>query len=371
MKITHVVPYKLDPFSGVYTSITGICAGLARAGHDVELWSLSPWPAEGADMAEELDESGVKRIEVPSAARTLQLTSRAQQMFDELESDVLHLHSAFSPQNNLILRRVDLPTVLSPHGVYSPESLRQSKWKKLIFKWAIELPSLKKVDVICGLTAAEAGEVRAFGYQGRVEVIPNGVAKPLPGLDREVFRKRIGLGPGELLGLFVGRIDLHHKRIDDVARAVAESPGWHLAIVGPDYRGDQAQLQELVDGLDGGERVHLVGCLRGRELGEAYAGSNIFLLLSRFEGMSMSLLEALSHGVPAVVSPGVEQALPVAAGGAGWQREVSNLGELLHQLSVNPEQLNSAKRRAPEFVVDYQWDAVVAAYVELYSSLER
>ena len=63
MKIAHVVPYKLDPFSGVYTSITGICAGLARAGHDVELWSLSPWPAQGLEMAAELDEAALGRLE--------------------------------------------------------------------------------------------------------------------------------------------------------------------------------------------------------------------------------------------------------------------------------------------------------------------
>ncbi len=105
MKITHVVPYKLDPFSGVYTSITGICAGLARAGHDVELWSLSPWPAQGLEMAAELDEAGVRRITVPPAARPWRLTRGAKQMFNRLSSDVLHLHAAFSPQNNLLLRR--------------------------------------------------------------------------------------------------------------------------------------------------------------------------------------------------------------------------------------------------------------------------
>ncbi len=325
---------------------------------------------EGAELARELDDSGVKRVEVPEASKPWQLTHEARRMFDDLLCDVLHLHGAFSPQNNLILRRVEIPTVLSPHGVYSPESLAHSKWVKRIFRRFFELPSLRKVDVICGLTEGEADDVRAFGFEGRIEVIPNGVAKPLSGLDRGSFRRRLGMDPGELLGLFVGRIDLYHKRIDEVARAVAGAPGWHLAVVGPDYRGGQNQLQALVDKLDGGERVHIVGSLRGRELGEAYVGSDVFLLLSRFEGMSMSLLEAMSHGVPAVISPGVEQALPVAASGAGWQREPSNLPELLHQLTVNPEQLNSAKRRAPEFVAGYQWDAVAAAYEDLYSSLQ-
>ena len=369
MKITHVVPYKLDPFSGVYTSITGICAGLARAGHQVELWSLSPWPAQGVDMAGELDQAGVRRIEVPPAARPWMLTRGAKKMFDQLSSDVLHLHAAFSPQNNLILRRVSLPTVLSPHGVYSPESLGHSKWKKRVFKRLIELPSLKTIDAVCGLTEAEAEETRAFGYQGRIEVIPNGVSDPLPGLDGERFRRTVGLAEGEKLGLFVGRIDLHHKKIDEVAKAVAQSSGWHLAVVGPDYRGDEARLRALIDGIEGGERVHIVGSLRGRELGEAFAGSDLFLLLSRFEGMSMSLLEALSHGLPVVVSPGVEQAVPVAASGAGWEREPSGLPDLLVGLAADSEQLNTAKRRTKEMIAGYRWDAVAAAYGDLYRSI--
>jgi poly(glycerol-phosphate) alpha-glucosyltransferase len=371
VKITHVVPYKLDPFSGVYTSITGICAGLARAGHDVELWSLSPWPGQGLEMAAELDEAGVRRITVPPAAGPWRLTRGAKQMFNQLSSDVLHLHAAFSPQNNLLLRRVNLPTVLSPHGVYSPESLVHSKLKKQVFKRLIELPSLRKIDAVCGLTEPEAEEAQTFGYQGRIEVIPNGVSEPLPDLDDGRFRSLLGLGADERLGLFVGRIDLHHKRIDEIAMAVAQSPGWHLAVVGPDYRGDEARLRALIGGLDGGERVHIVGSLRGRELGEAFAGADLFLLLSRFEGMPMSLLEALSHGLPAVVSSGVEEAVPVAASGAGWEREPSELSDLLGRLAADPEQLNSAQRQTKDIIADYRWDAVAAAYGDLYGSLLR
>ena len=83
----------------------------------------------------------------------------------------------------------------------------------------------------------------------------------------------------------------------------------------------------------------------------------------------MSLLEALSHGLPAVVSPGVAQATPVAASGTGWVCEPSRLSALLGQVASDPELLNSARRRTKEMIANYRWDAVAAAYGELYASL--
>ncbi len=62
---------------------------------------------------------------------------------------------------------------------------------------------------------------------------------------------------------------------------------------------------------------------------------------------------------------------PVAASGAGWEREPSELSDLLDRLAADPEQLNSAQRQTKEIVAEYRWDAVAAAYGDLYGSLLR
>ena len=370
MKVVHVVPYKLDPYSGVYTSVVGVASAVAGAGYEVEVWNLSPWPAGTESLVDDLTRAGVTVREIPPSNRSWTITAGAKEMVDALDADILHLHSAFSPQNNLLARRVDRPVVLSPHGVLLAGSLQKSSLRKQIFRRLIELPALRSTAAVCALTDAEAAEVRAFGFDGRIEVIPNGVGAPDPGADRSALRRVLGVSPSARIGLYVGRIQIDHKRLDDAVAAFSAAPDWHLVIIGADYRGDEAVLAELIRHLPGRERIHLAGPKRGEELAEAFAGAYAFVLLSQSEGMSMALLEAFSYGLPAIVSHEVEEAMEVGA--AGWATRPSDLSGLLTDLAAAPPSDWDKRREAARAVASgYRWEAIATDYVDLYRSLVR
>ena len=369
MRIVHVVPYQLHPYSGVYTAIVGLACALARAGERTEVWNLSPWPGGTEELVDGLDEAGVTRRELPTSSRSWSLSPDARRIVDEelTAADVVHLHSAFSPQNNLLARRVNGPLVLSPHGVLLPGSMGRSRRRKQLYRRLIELPTLRQMTAVCALTEDEAAEVRAFGYPGRIEVLPNGVPDPLLDVDAGALRSGLGIDPSARIGLYVGRIQIEHKRLDAVARAVAAVPGWHLVLVGSDHGGDAHRLTSMVASLAGAERIHFEGPRRGRRLAEAFAGADAFLLMSHSEGMSMALLEALSYGLPAVVSPEVEAALPVAEAGAGWATAPAGLTGLLETLTRPGGREGELRRAAARrLVADQRWEAVAEGYAGLY-----
>jgi glycosyltransferase involved in cell wall biosynthesis len=243
----------------------------------------------------------------------------------------------------------------------------RSRAKKQVYRRLIELPTLRRMAAVCALTEAEAAEVRAFGYPGRIEVFPNGVPDPLVDVDAGALRAGLGIDPSDRIGLYVGRIQIDHKRLDAVARAVAAVPGWHLVLVGSDHGGDAQRLCDMVASQAGAERIHFDGPRRGRRLAEAYAGADAFFLMSHSEGMSMALLEALSYGLPAVVSPEVEAALPVADAGAGWATGPAGLTGLLETLR-GPGAGDDAHRRAAarRLVADHRWEAIAGRYAGLY-----
>ncbi len=365
MRIAEIAPAGLHPYSGVLTVICHLSAALARRGHDVELWQLSPWPGSRAE--EDLAAAGVEvvRCHVDSPLR---LGSRVAATLADRRPDVAHVHNSFSPANNLIARRLRAPYLVTAHGGYAPEQLAYHRIRKRLFARLMERRLLGEARRVVALTDVERSEIAAMSPGADIVVVPNAVPPPPAGVDGAEFRRSIGVGAGDPLLVFVGKLDHYHKRVGELVAAVAAAPPWHLALVGPDWRGGRAQLESRAARLGALDRVHLVAPLRGRPLHAAYAAADLFGLLSRWEGLSISLLEALALGRPVAVSPEVERRLRVAAAGAGWEIEPHKLHILLDDLTrLDPEAWQRRSAAALAYATRVTWDYVAARYEELLS----
>ncbi|MFI6512033.1 glycosyltransferase family 4 protein [Streptosporangium sp. NPDC050855] len=99
----------------------------------------------------------------------------------------------------------------------------------------------------------------------------------------------------------IGRV-VYAKGFDRLVKAwkdVAEAhPDWVLRIYGGGTPEREQRLRERIEegGLSG--KVFLMGS--SREIGEELARSSIYVVSSRYEGFGMTILEAMSKGVPVV-----------------------------------------------------------------------
>jgi glycosyltransferase involved in cell wall biosynthesis len=280
--------------------------------------------------------------------------------------DVVHLHGAFNTTNTRISRSLLPPFVFSPHSGYNPVSLRRSRGRKVVYRRLFERAMLDRASLLVALTETELADLRRFGASGVAEVIPNGVERPPDDLDRDVFRRELGISPNDLLAVFVGRLDVYRKGLDVLVRGIASAPRWHLAVVGPAFR-DVDRLERLISDLRVRDRIHLVGERHGRSLHESLAGADVFTMLSRWEGLPMALLEALSHSVPTVVSRPVDRTVGVAAAGAGWVTDEDGLEHLLHRLAgADRAELLGRRDAALLLSKRYAWDEVARRYEEAY-----
>lgn len=86
---------------------------------------------------------------------------------------------------------------------------------------------------------------------------------------------------------------------------LADRP-WRLTIVGADDRAPATtaalNMQIAAAGLS--ERIRLTGALGQAELDAAYAGADLFVMPSLFEGYGMVLTEALARGLPILCTTG-------------------------------------------------------------------
>ncbi len=150
---------------------------------------------------------------------------------------------------------------------------------------------------------AEAGRLAAVarGWPGgRAAVIPNGITPPPPAR-RGRLREELGLPAGGTVLTCVGSL-IPRKGYDVLLAALAPllaaHPDWHLVVAGDGPDRDAVVRQAAAAGVAG--QIHLLG-LRD-DVPDLLADSDLFVLASRAEGLTLAVLEAMAAGLPVVVT---------------------------------------------------------------------
>ncbi|WP_230879169.1 glycosyltransferase family 4 protein [Planomonospora sp. ID67723] len=108
-------------------------------------------------------------------------------------------------------------------------------------------------------------------------------------------------GLEEKVAVAIGRL-VHVKGFDRLVTAwkdvAAAHPDWVLRIYGAGTREAEARLRARIEDAGLTDKVFLMG--RSAEVGVELAKSSIYVVSSRYEGFGMTILEAMSKGVPVV-----------------------------------------------------------------------
>jgi glycosyltransferase involved in cell wall biosynthesis len=198
-------------------------------------------------------------------------------------------------------------------------------------------------------------------------VIPNGIDLPeLPSSTSAL--ERFGLTPGRYV-LTVSRM-VPEKRHKDLLAAFAAAPlnGWKLVVIGAtdhpdDYAAEVLALARATPG------TVLTGFQTGLALRELYAHAGLFVLPSSHEGLPIALLEALSYGLPVLVSD-----IPAHVEIGLDEKHYFPLGDV-HVLAIRLKLFarmrwpQAQRERTRRWVADrYDWHAVVEQTISVYRS---
>lgn len=199
--------------------------------------------------------------------------------------------------------------------------------------------------------------------------IPNGVEIPPKHIPSDRVEK-MGLEPGRyFLGL--GRL-IPHKAFDDVINAFRDVPTtMSLAIAGaPGYDVRYAEELHALAELD--TRVHLLGFRKGEDLLQLLAHCYAYVCPSRSEGLSIAVLEAMSHGKVVLMSNIPENLELIDHSGMSYPvGDIKAFTGLLTYVARDAEPLKRRGERAREFVsLHYTWDPIVQQTDRVYESLK-
>lgn len=364
MKIAHVTSLLSRRSAGLGTAIQSLARAQQELGHDVYIIGQADRDYIDRDHSN-FEGLSVRACSVTGPER-LGYSRRMVHEICHVAPDVVHLHGLWLGISHSVLqahRRSGVPYVISIHGMLGKVPLTYSSGKKRLARVLFQDACFAKATCLQATSVFEVEEIRAFGLQKPVFLIPNGVS-PLP---VPVRRPR----PDRKTVLSLGRV--HRKKGLDVlieawARLEPDFPDWQVAIVGPDEGGHSAELQAQIDRL-GLTRCHISGPVYGEARDALMAGAEIFALPTRSENFALTVGESLMLEVPVVSSKGAPwPGLETEGCGLWVDLQPESFAAALQKVMTLPVEARRAMgRRGRAWMLrDFTWSAVAAQALEAY-----
>ena len=303
---------------------------------------------------------GLRSLRLSSALRR-SLADRAQC------ADLIHAHGLWLMPNVYAgweSRSAGKPLVVSPRGMLAPAALRFSRTKKRLFWQLLQRGAYSNAALWHATSNDEADDIRQFGINAPIAVIPNGIDLPIAAANHAEAQT------GRTV-LFLSR--LHPKKnisvlLEAWRQISTQRPGWKLVIAGPDEGGYAAQLAAQVV-RDGIERVQFPGAVYGAAKHALVQASDVFVLPTLSENFGIAVAEALAAGVPAIVSKGAPWS-GLETERAGWW--INHGVEPLVKTLLDATGMTAAERRAMGLrgrswmARDFGWDGIAEKMANAY-----
>jgi glycosyltransferase involved in cell wall biosynthesis len=230
---------------------------------------------------------------------------------------VLHQIYTFSTLYGYILaKRYGIPYAVYPHGSLTKYHESKSKLKKTLAKFIVISKILREADAIIVTCESERDDLNA-SLQGKTYQLAYGAE--VSQFENEAVR-RPPRGSENLHIVFSGRFD-KKKNLPLVIKAlpyiIENYPALILDVAGSGTANEVRKLQSLVSSLKLEGNVHFHGWIDNSKMRELFAGAKLLVLPSENENFALVVAEALSAGVPCVVSKFVGTADIVAKHHAG------------------------------------------------------
>jgi glycosyltransferase involved in cell wall biosynthesis len=157
--------------------------------------------------------------------------------------------------------------------------------------------------------------------------------------------------------IYTGRFVEYQKRIFDTLEIAYLLKQWqvpfHLTLAGDQsYR---ATLDKRIQHLGLEDHISIIGPLSREEVSQQLKLHHVFLLVSEFEGLSLSLLEAMAHGtIPVVsrISSGVEEVIQEGVNGFIVEKgDIQGFATVLRGLAAGFEQFNTLSNAAVNSII--------------------
>ena len=360
-------------FGGAERFLVGLVRHLDRERfRPVVAWWSAPGP-----FADDLAEAGIDVVGIGAHGhRDVRALRRLVALMREERIRIVHTHlfvDSFYGRVAALLAGVPV-RIVTQQNAYDDPRLRLPSWQI----WANRaLVPVTQQFVAVSKAAGDYLHRVEWVPRRKIRVIPNAIEPPGVVSEREVRALRTQWaadgGEGPLIGT-VARLE-PQKGLDTLIDAVAllreRLPGLRCVLVGTgaleDALKERARRRGVAD--------HVIFAGTRKDIPVVLAALDVFVLPSRFEGLSLALLEAMATGTPVVATPVSGTVEVVKEGETGLLAPVGDAAALAKRIEAllrQPELARRLSEQARKMVLSrYTIEAVAQAYMSIYEDLLR
>jgi glycosyltransferase involved in cell wall biosynthesis len=356
MKIAHIVDSM--EVGGAETLVSQICCLQREQGHHPSVYAVGAL----GPLGERMQEEGFA-VQANVALHLTDATRNFYRIFKKSRFDVVHLHN---PTPTVYAapaaRMAGVPSIVSTrHSLVAPplELVKE-------LKYAVAAAFCDWIVGICDATANNIRDLHSIPARKIVRVY-NG-AVPLNRVAREQWPQKSGFTL-----VYVGRlapVKNHPLLLNAFRAALSSMPDLRLWIVGDGS--EREALETLAAELKIAPQVKFWG--QQLDVAPFFSAADAFIMSSKSEGLPVSLLQAFSLGVPAIVTNvgGMAEVVRLAKAGFVVPADPAEMAAAILRLAASDaERAQFSANAEKTFHAHFTLQAMVDAYTDLYRKTTR
>lgn len=269
------------------------------------------------------------------------------------------------------LKRYSIPYIIVPRVALTSSAQKKGYLKKKIANLLVFNKYIKNALAIQFLTENEYNESKNFKFKDYF-IIGNGTEKKTKtknynNIDYSKFRIT-----------FIGRVEKYHKGLDMLLEAIKlgkkefEEYGIHVDIYGPDVDNSIEYLESRIEKYEISNLVKINPPVYDEKKENIILESDLFIHTSRMEGHPTSIIEAISYGIPVLVTPGTNMDKEVKENQLGFVAnfEAKDIKEKIISAYKSREQfLEITEREIKYSKENFEWDSIMRKTIDKYEKL--
>ena len=377
MKIAMFTNTYLPHVGGVARSVKTLEDACREHGHEVRV--IAPDFDGQKSSTNVLRVPAIQHFNGSDFSVQLPVPNLIRDYIQDFGPDLIHSHHPFLLGDAALreARKMQVPIVFTHHTLYERYThyvpLDSPALRRFVIRLATEYCNL--CDEVIAPSGSVARLLRERGVITPIQAIPTGIdLEFFASGNGEHYRKVLGIPHDAKVIGHVGRLAKEKNLIfltESVGKCLEADPSTVFLVVGDGEA--REEMLAILRKSAGKRRVHAVGTLMGKDLGDAYAAMDCFVFASQTETQGLVLAEAMAAGKPVVAidGPGVREIVNDGENGVLLSSDASSdeFATSIRCILSNPELIQFCSENARHTALHYGEERSFQRVLHCYKQL--